>query len=145
MLKIILIILIAIISGIQYRCGGSGNYARWVRPYGVSSCVIFTLWILLGWSWWFLVVFGLQYASLTTYFKKKEHDATWVNWILVGVVTSLAVIPLVILNHLWLGFSYRLITQTVLTVIWSEAMGNDILEEFGRGVIQVATLPLLLV
>ena len=95
-------------------------------------------------SWWILLVFILQYASLTTYFKKKGHDATWVNWILVGVVTSLAPIPLILLNHLWLGFLARLITQTALTMIWSEAMGNDVLEEFGRGVIQVATLPILL-
>lgn len=144
-LNILGVILFSILSGISYRMGGSGNYPRWVREVGLCSGMLSTM-ILLGQLHWTLILCaGILYGLATTYFKKKGSDAKWWNWLLVGIAFSISMLPLVIAHHLWLGFTIRTVVCSGLIVFWSETNGNVVCEEFGRGVVPIITLPLLLI
>lgn len=132
-------------AGFLYTAGGSGKYPRWFREFGVMSCATIEL-LLLGIIHWSLILTaGEIYGVQTTYFKKKGSDAKWWNWLLVGIAFSLSVLPVVIFNHLWLGFFIRTLVLIPSIVVWAELIGQDYLEEGGRGGIQIATLPLLLI
>lgn len=96
-------------------------------------------------SWWLILVAGATYGVQTTYFKKKGTDARWWNWALVGLAFSLSVLPVIISNGLWVGFALRTIFLTPAIVMWSELIRKDYLEEGGRGGLQIASLPLLLI
>lgn len=145
MIKVIILVVLSIISGILYRCGGSGHYPRWIRPVGVCSSMVLSMWLLGYLNWILIPCFGLLFASLTTYFKEKGQDAKWWNWILVGLAISFSMVPFVILTGHWMGLRVRTLILTILIVIWSEANGNATIEEFGRGFFINATLPLLLI
>lgn len=136
---------LAAIAGWCYRAGGSGKFNTKVRDMGVAACVV--AWFAASGflSWELLLVFGLQFGSETTYFKKKGRDAVWWNWVLVGFVTSLAVLPAVIHYGHWVGFGLRVFAQTFLVATWSMMFGDVEWEEGGRGAWQILTLPLLLI
>lgn len=144
-MTIFFIICLSILSAVMYRMGGSGNYDRWIRHAGCSACVVIALGILIGWSWWLILVFGLQFGALTTYFKKKGTDAHWWNWLLVGFAWSIVILPVVISSHIWVGFFCRSLILTALVCIWSVYEGNAVREELGRGFLLVGTIPILLI
>ncbi len=155
-LKSLLVVIISVIGAICYRMGGSGNFARFVRPLGQAICVVLIM-LILGMIHWSLVLcFGLTWLE-TTYFKKKDTDAAWWNWALVGLVFGIIPLPYEILSgkaH-WVGFGIRVPVCTGLTVFWQQSLsakvakilnvGKDITDEFGRGFINLASLPLLLI
>lgn len=144
-LKIFAIIILAIISAVLYRCGGSGNWPRYFRPTGLMLTQTVSL-IILGYIHWTLILCaGAIYGLSTTYFKKKGTDAKWWNWALVGIGFSIAILPLVLVYGNWIGFAIRSAVCTFLVIAWSEANGNVVWEEGGRGVIPIITLPLLLI
>lgn len=143
--KIIGTIILSALAGIAYRMGGSGNYPRWTREVGLCVCMNLEM-ILLGFFHWSLIICtGALYGLATTYFKKKGTDAKAINWFFVGLAFSIAMLPLVLVYHLWIGFAIRTFVCTALVVIWSETNGNAVCEELGRGYIPIATLPLLLI
>ena len=72
-------------------------------------------------------------------------DATAKNWFLTGIGYSLAMLPYVISEGLWLGFISRTIVLGALTMIWSELISNDVHEELGRGALLTLTVPLLFI
>lgn len=144
-IKIISIIIISILAGVAYRFGGSANGIRLVRETTASIALIFVMLILGFYSWTIILSAGALYGLETTYFKRKGTDATWVSWLLVGLAFSIAVLPIILVYHNWIGFSIRTVVCTGLVVIWSETNGNAVFEEFGRGVIPILTLPLLLI
>lgn len=144
-LKITGTIILSIICAVTYRMGGSGNYPRWTRQVGIMICTISEL-ILLGYIHWTLILCaGAIYGLSTTYFKKKGTNAKWFNWMFVGMGFSIAILPLVLVYHNWIGFGIRSAVCTLLVVAWSEANGNAVWEEGGRGVIPIITLPFLLI
>ena len=135
-------IILSICSAFLYRMGG--YFQTKIRDFGVPSCVI--LWFLIN-NYYNLIlipIFFLIFLSQTSYFKKKGTDAKWYNWIFVGLAFSLSLIPIPIISGNWLGFIYRTLLVTIFTTIWSESISNDVVEESGRGFVQIATLPLLL-
>lgn len=132
-------------AGFLYTAGGSGKYPFWFREAGVMFCEVIGLLVLGIHSWWLIAVMGATYGVQTTYFKKKGEDAVWWNWLLVGLAFSLSVLPVVISNHLWFGFILRTLILTSFTESWSVMTTKDWLEEGGRGGMQIATLPLLLI
>lgn len=142
--KIIGTLILSVASGVFYRMGGSGNYPRWTRQVGICICMAFELMLLGYFSWTIILCIGALYGLSTTYFKKKGTDAIWLNWLLVGVAFSISVLPIVLVYHNYIGFAIRTVVCTALVTIWSQAIGKDVVEEFGRGFIIVATLPLLL-
>lgn len=171
MIKFLLAILLAMIGGIAYRAGGSGRYARFWRELGQGLCFVADMagLSLVSWGWQpYLGVFlgfGVCWAE-STYFKRSGTDGLWWNWALVGWVFGVIPLPYCILtNSCWLGFGLRLPLCMVLIVWWQQILskqvcddinkilfplgkpkiGKDVTDEFGRGFINIATLPLLLI
>lgn len=142
---ILAIVILSGAAGFLYTAGGSGKYPRWFREVGVMLCELLGLLSLGIHSWWLIAVMGITYGAQTTYFKKKGTDAKLWNWVLVGFAFSLTVLPVVISNHLWVGFAIRTIFLTPAISMWSEFIGVDYWEEGGRGGMQIASLPLLLI
>ncbi len=160
-LKAALVVIISFLGGIFYRMGGSGNFPRWIREAGQGVCfvaiMLVTGLVTLGWQsiLGIFLGFGLSWLE-STYFKSKGTDAKWWNWALVGAVFGVIPLPYCALtNSHWLGFYFRLPLCIVLIVFWQEVLsaklakflniGKDITDEFGRGFINLITLPLLLV
>lgn len=143
--KIIGTIVLSIFAAIAYRMGGSGNYPRYFRQLGLCLTMILEMTLLGHWHWTLLLCAGALAGLSSTYFKKKGTDAKWWNWLLVGIGFSISMLPLVIAHHLWVGFVFRTVVCTGLIVLWSEANGNAVWEEGGRGVIPTVTLPLLMI
>lgn len=137
------------VSGYLYWVGGqSKDVIKWAntkwRDFGIPTCVI--AWFLLNGyhnTWALLVTFLFTFGAQTSYFKKKGTDSGAINWLFVGLAFSLALIPMAIQTGNWHGFLYRSLITTIFTVIWSESISIDWLEESGRGFIQLVTLSLL--
>lgn len=144
-LKSIAVLIGAIISGILYRMGGAAGYNTKFRDFGCPTVMVIVLACLGMFHWTLILVFGLSFASLTTYFKKKGTEAKWYNWMLVGLTDGLSVLPLCFVYPIWRGFAWRILACTVTTTLCSCIIGNDVVEEVGRGIIRVMTLPLLLI
>lgn len=142
-------IFLSLLNAIAYRMGGSGNYPRWFRPVGIGVITMATLvlWSFI-WDWWYLlgvIASGGASAGLSTTYFKNVPDARWWNWMFVGIALSIALLPFTIATGLWLGFFIRLAILTPAITLWSEIIGWDIAEEFGRGFLHVATIPLLFI
>jgi len=125
--------------------GGASGYNTKFRDFGVPAIGILLLTILGGWHWIYILCFGLYFGSMTTYWKKKGTDAKWWNWLLTGLGYSLAFLPFAITSGHWIGFIIRTIIVSIATMVWSDEVGNPVIEECGRGFITTATLPLLLI
>jgi hypothetical protein len=131
----------------MYRCGGSGSYPRFYRPLGVGFGVLLSGLILFPMNWitfvLLLVSSGASAGLSTTYFKKKDTDAMWFNWLFVGLALSLALLPVAFATQNWLGFVLRSMALTSGITLWSQFQGNAVKEELGRGFLIVATLLLM--
>lgn len=131
-----------------YRMGGAAGYSKAWRRFGCPVIILlgcFAVGIRAAW-WQWLLAYGLQYGSLTTYFEvDKNDDTNWYEWILTGAITALAIFPLMFGSGLWLPMVYRIIVLSAFTTIWSEAISNAVLEELGRGVLLVGTLLIFLI
>ena len=145
MVKALIILLISSANSVFYRMGGSGNFARWFRPVGIALCVMLAMLVLGIWHWSVIICAGASAGLSTTYFKKSGEDASWFNWLFVGLAFSLAMLPWAYFTGNYLGFSIRLVVCTAGITLWSIFWGNDIIEELGRGFIPIITLPLLLI
>jgi hypothetical protein len=156
MITFIALIILSIGAGVLYRCGGAGKpYNTKYRDLGVPLIATLALLILGGFKchlWLvmaYIAAFGLLFASLTTYwdflFKK---DTFWFSGLVVGLSglpVSLAygkcigcIVRMAIIAGVWQLLN-ELLPQKVFC--WT----RDIVEEFGRGVITILTLPLLLI
>lgn len=159
-LKGVLTAALAALAGIFYRMGGSGNYPRWVREVGVGCVLNFEFWVLGIWNWGAFLCLGSVWIE-STYFKIKGKAGAF-SWILVGVSFSIATLPWLLWEDLvskryssWKGYTIRVFVCTVLTAFWQLYLSDkvakwlkttkDITDENGRGVIQIVTMPLLLI
>ena len=142
--------LLAILSGIFGRMGGSGNWPRQARIFGCSLLTLICIWLLFGFQlgfWWaYLTIFGLSAGLISTYWDFLfGFDNMWFSGFMVG----LAAIPYyqhywfygiraVLLALIW-GCLNKYLPQKVL--FWT----RDIVEEFLRYFATIVTLPLLLI
>jgi hypothetical protein len=140
----ILILFSAPLSAILYRMGGAKGYNTKFRDVGCSLISTLLLGFLFFWHWSLILVFGLTWGSLTTYWKRSPK-AYWYHWLLTGIMYSVATLPFVFFMGDWVGFVVRTLTLGLLTCAWSELIDNDVVEELGRGAFIVLTLPLLFV
>ena len=151
-------IILSILAVGLYRCGGGGSdlwvryhfLPKWLfdtkaRDVGVPLCMLTYFAITAHWRWILVLCFGLMFGAQTSYFKKKRTDAQWYNWVFVGLAFSICMLPYAWATGHWMGFLWRTLIVTCGTVAVSELSGKDFVEEFGRGAIQIATLPLLLI
>ena len=151
--KIWFLLIAAIASSIAYRLGGKQGYNTKIRDLVCPLIALITLWLLAGFKssyWWaYLLTFGLMFGSLTTYwdwmFKNKDSMA------LHGAGIGLAVIPLLWCNVAWyviigrvilLALSFGLINKYVNKWLIPH---SDEIEEYSRGFLIVATLPVLII
>ena len=144
--KKISLIILSSLGAVLYRLGGLGKpFNTKVRDCGVPTVACLLLWIWGLHNWIVLVITALfMFSAQLSYFKKKGTDAKWHNWVFVGLAFSACVLPITIYVGHWNGFFLRSLIVTVFTTLWSQFIDLDWLEEGGRGLIQIITLPLLL-
>ena len=143
--KIIAVIVASVLSAILYRMGGAGGvYNTKYRDVGCSLLSCLLVGYLVSWHWTLILVFGLTWGALTTYWKQSPR-AKWYHWLITGAAYSLATLPFIIAEGHWVGFASRTIVLGGATMIWSELNGNAVWEEMGRGFLICATIPLLLI
>lgn len=156
-MNILIIFIASCVSSVFYRAGGMSKELsaepRWIpmfmrntlwRDCGCSAINCALAGYLLAWSWTLVICFGLSWGALSIYWKFGRIDSKWYNWLTTGIFYSVAMLPYVIAEDLWLGFISRTIILGTLTMIWSELVTNDVQEELGRGALLVLTMPLLL-
>jgi hypothetical protein len=151
------IVLLSIVSGVGYRCGGYGNEGRIKYPnlptwffdtkardilcafcaviaYGLlqTPFSFFADFIWLAYLFSFLLTFG----ALTTYWDFIFiKDNYWVHGFMIG----LAFFPLAIVTGDWIVLAIRSLVLAVGMGLWSlynkpiGPWGEDETEEFGRG------------
>lgn len=144
-LQIIGFIVCIVIAAWGYRDGGSEHgIGRWVREVAVGIAEILAITILFGWNWWSLLIMGTCWL-MTTYFKSKNDDAQWWNWMLVGCVFAIMPLPQVIalaVGHhpIWHGFLIRAAVIVPATTLWCTFVGNVQWSEGVRGGFQILSL-----
>lgn len=144
-MKFFIVLLLSCISSCLYRAGGSQYYHTLWRDVGCSLISCLLIGYLIAWHWTLILVFGMTWASLTTYWKFGQVNAKWYHWLITGAAYSLATLPFIIAEGHWVGFASRTIVLGGATMIWSELNGNAVWEEMGRGALITLTIPLLLI
>jgi len=143
--QIALWLILTCLSAILYRCGGAGAERGWNTKYrdiGTPLCVGLIVLMLGSFHWSALVSMVLMFGAMTTYWK-KEADAKWLNWLLTGFGYAMAWLPYCIYTNNPKGFAVYVIIVSIGSMMWSEAIDNDIAEECGRGFIVAFFAPLL--
>ena len=85
----------------------------------------------------YAISFLLTFGALTTYWHFK--------WFWHGFFIGLAMIPFAWVGIAWWLILIRAVILGVLMKWWSDREDNDVKEEFGRGVLIVLTLPILII
>jgi len=151
MRTILLLFVASALSAILYRAGGMSkdkeakpkwipNWLRrsWVRDWLCPACFFLALSVFcqpssllaLGLV---LLSYGLSGAALSTYWDWiTGEDNFWLH----GVGCGLATIPLVVFVPWWI-LLIRLVVCGVGMGMWSKWIGDDVVEEIGRGAIFV--------
>ena len=155
-MNVLILIALAILSGILYRLGGWGDEGRAAMPWAPKwlfntkardvGCAVVTMggmMYFLDNPWWaHLISFGLLFAALTTYWDFLfGYDNHWFH----GFACGLAYFPYAIGNVGWVGFGVRCIACAILMGAVSILSDNDVVEEVGRGAVLPLTLPLLFI
>ena len=135
-IKLLMILVASILSAILYRMGGKGKpYNTKYRDMGCPTVLLALVASLfglkLGFWWVYLLLFGLSFGALTTYwdFLFKDKDNFWMH----GFMCALPGLLLCFVIPWWIPV-IRLIICTVGMGWWSKIIGNDVVEECGRGV-----------
>ena len=141
---IIALVIIGAVAGIFYRLGGTKWGTLW-RDAGVPLCMILFMTLIGHWHWSLILCGGAMWGALTTYryFLPKPTNYKWFHYAMHGFFIALAMLPIVWFNGNWFWFGGRVVACTGLVSLWSHLIGWDDLEEWGRGFIIIATLPLL--
>lgn len=148
-MNIVIWLIISIIGGVLGRLGGWDKGNRLFRLLGVPACCIGLIVCIGGFkmNWLFLgalaISFGAILGTTSTYFKKKGAPVTWINWLFYGFMEGVALLPYALYAHDWIGWGIRTLVCSGLVCLWDTLIGWDVLEEFGRYFIIVATIPLL--
>jgi len=144
------------ISAVLYRCGGMSKDAtakptwipvwareRLVRRWGCPLLSILYL-ILFGLScaWWVhAIVFVCAWLAITTYWDDVFGED---NFYMHGLVLGLAYLPYFMVIP-WYAILTRAVIMSIFMGLWCKFWINDVAEEFGRGGIISATLPIMLI
>lgn len=129
-----ILVIACILSAILYRMGGSSKWNTRYRDIGCSLVLLGLVGALFGLKlafWWvYLITFGLSWGALSAYWRQDEKR--WGYWVH-GLGCGLAGLPLLFIIP-WYFVFIRLFVCTLGMMIWSEFIGNDVMEECGRGV-----------
>jgi hypothetical protein len=129
------LVLLSLLSGFLYRCGGASWGHSKVRDAGCSLIMLITMWRLGLWHWSLLISFGLMWLALSTYryFLPKTHDKKWYYFSLHGFFTGLALLPYIYFTHCWFWFWIRVLALTIVIGFWSWWIKQVDAEEGIRG------------
>lgn len=141
------IVILSIIAGILYRMGGSGMGTLW-RDLGVPVCMALSMFLLGHFHWTLILCFGLLFASLTTYNKwagyllnrPDKNTVYWESWYVTGLFYGLSMLPFAIAEGFVFVSLIRAFLLGLLVCLWSEFIGKDVWEEFGRGFLIIISL-----
>lgn len=146
---VLLVIGISIASGCLYRMGGTSLGTKW-RDIGCPLCVCALIWLLGGITSLMaglalIPCFFAMWGALTSYryFLDKPTDYEWFHYSLHGFFVAFAMIFYAWVTGAWIGFGIRCVLTGLFVGGWSHITEWDDLEEFGRGFIIAATVPLL--
>ncbi len=146
--KFILIAIASFLGAVLYRLGGIGKpFNTKFRDFGVPFVTLLLLALLGGTApWWiWLLTFLCMFGTMTTYFEvDKNKDTDWYEWLIVGFMMGLSILPYAWYHGAWLLLLARTGILTAFIMIWSETIDKDWLEEGGRGLLFVITISLLL-
>lgn len=146
--QLVITCILSKLAGNLYRKGGIGNpYNTRYRDIGCSVIMYLTMLCWTGLNHYLSLIFcfGLMWGSLSTYWKKKNTDAQWYNWLFTGLGYSFSMLPLTYVSQKYIGFCLRTVILTIFVTLWSQLIGDVELEEKGRGIANNITLPLLLI
>jgi hypothetical protein len=142
----LIILILATLSGVFYRLGGWEKGNRMYRILGCPLVFLGVFWACFGLDfslWWaYALTFGISAGMISAYWGLDSEK--WGYWAH-GLGLSLACLTLILFTGHWVGFALRTIVLTALITLWSEYTKWDILEEWGRGFIYIATIPILLI
>lgn len=136
---LLIIIICSLISSILYRAGGLGKEQKywipiwmrhsWVRDWLCPFFCLLPLFIQHP-SWLFILTYGLMGAAFTTYWDKLfKFDNHWFSGFMVGM----SAFPLIFCGFAWWILLIRALALGISWGAWSSAIGNDHIEEHGRG------------
>ena len=124
-----MILFACVLCAILGRMGGAKGYNTKFRDVGIPTILCIVAYILGVHSWWLVLMFGLMFASLTTYWDFLfGYDNFWFH----GFMCGLSFLPIAIVTQQWIGFLIALGITTVWMGGWSKVIKNDVLEELGR-------------
>jgi len=151
-----MILFLSFITGITYSLGGRGRdfadrhrLPRWMFDRVLMRLfitpLIFCVALLFKAKFSiypYLIIYGLSYGAMTTYGKiGKQEDVYWWNWLICGFLYGMVLLPLLITGSITLGFfCARTILLSVVTCLWSQAIGIAWLEDGGRGFLLTVSL-----
>lgn len=131
----------SLVTSILYHAGGLSQEEKywipsWLRHSWVRDwlCPLFCLlpFFIHHPSWLFIPAYGLMGAAFSTYWDKLfKNDNFW----FAGFMVGMAALPLVFCGLPWWMFIIRSLAIGIWWGFWSEVIGNDHLEEHGRGLI----------
>lgn len=148
MVTIISLIVLSLVCAITYRLGGIGKpFKTWMRDW-VIPVLIYTYFLIIhhptqwyGWLMWIPCIV-LTGGALTTYWDELfGFDNFWFS----GFIVAMGAFPLYWAGVSWYSIVIRMVVLAVLWGGWSAWIGQDWLEEGGRGFFISITLPLLLI
>lgn len=135
-----LLIVLAIISAILYRIGGSDLHIPMktkFRDWGVPACSVLAMVFVIRPDvsiWAHLLHFLILWGALTTYWDHWGSDGVeWYEWILTGFVYSLASLPYAWESGHWIAFAVHVAAQTGLFAAVRLLSKNVYVEEYGSG------------
>ena len=125
------IMVATILSALLYIAGGYGKpFNTKFRDFGCPTVLITLLTIMFGWHYVYILVFGLSFGALTTYWDFLfGYDNFWFTGFMYGV----AGLPLCWFIPWWIPV-IRLVICTVGCGLISKLSENVWVEEGGRGV-----------
>ena len=115
-MTLVILLFLAVLSAIFGRMGGSDTYNTKWRDIGCNLLAIVALCLFvpfqLGFWWVYLIIFGLQWASFSTYWDWLfNFDNLWFSGFMVGI----SMMPAIILGGTWWVILIRAI---LLAVAW---------------------------
>ena len=154
-------IILTIISAFLYRWGGMGSeefnekfpslpdFCHDKMARRIGCMLVATAWLLINIEVNLIALFismCLMYGFLTTYHDYlNDGKEDWKCWLTTGVFYSLALIPLAIAGNIgWVGLGVRTVVLGLATMAVSEIYSSPDIEEYGRGGLFLATMPLIL-
>jgi hypothetical protein len=127
---VIAILVACLLSSVLYRLGGVGKpFNTKFRDLGCPTVLVALCWILFGFHWVYIPMFGLCFGALTTYWDFLfGYDNFWMHGFMCALPTALLCwfIP-------WWIPVIHIIICTVGMGLWSKIISWDVAEEAGRG------------